>query len=71
MKIIKQQKCDPYNLEIIKAFITKKEWDRKGHTTQDGEKTIMVYLEGSGTCLIPAIVIKQELYDALPIAEYY
>ena len=71
MKIIKEQRCDAYNPESIKAFITTEEWDRSGHYTQNGERTITVYLESCGTCLIPAIVLKRDIYEALPIAEYY
>ena len=48
----KFRKIDGIKYEII----TKEEWKKKGHTTQEGKKYIMRYEDKIGTHLRPCIV---------------
>jgi len=73
MKVVKEQKGG-YAIQkegAIKVFASRDEYNKKGYTTQGGEKTMLLNRGSEGTCLFPCIVLDQEQYDALPIAEYY
>jgi hypothetical protein len=73
MKVIKEQIChlNRPKERAIKVFVSRDEYNKKGYTTQGGEETMLLNRGSEGTCLFPCIVLDQEQYDALPIAEYY